>query len=267
MRWILVSAVTLCLRFSTVPAQTASHPQILVVGTFHMDNPGRDLADVRADDVLQPKRQLEMAELVTVLKRFAPTKIAIEAEYGSVRVTQNYSDYLAGKYTLTRNETNQIAFRLAHELGHRNIYPVDVMEDFPWTRVVNWAKANGADQKTAALMAEGEVNAKAQTSFLGSHTLLQTLAMINSTGAVAKDVGWYYRATHLGDPYDDAGSDLLTQWFKRNIEIYNNVYRLIENPNERVLVLYGAGHLGWLRQNIANDPTVQLRTLDEFLPK
>jgi Family of unknown function (DUF5694) len=39
---------------------------------------------------------------------------------------------------------------------------------------------------------------------------------------------------------------------------------LIDSPNERILVLYGAGHVGWLRQDIENDPTVRLRKLSDF---
>jgi len=36
-------------------------------------------------------------------------------------------------------------------------------------------------------------------------------------------------------------------------------------PHDRVLVIYGFGHLGWLRQNAQQDATVRLRTLDEFV--
>jgi uncharacterized protein DUF5694 len=39
---------------------------------------------------------------------------------------------------------------------------------------------------------------------------------------------------------------------------------LVESPNERILVLFGAGHLGWLQQNFANDPEIRLRKLSEF---
>jgi hypothetical protein len=46
--------------------------------------------------------------------------------------------------------------------------------------------------------------------------------------------------------------------------IYNNVVRLIESPNDKILVIYGAGHLGWLQQDAANDATVKLRKLGDF---
>jgi len=34
--------------------------------------------------------------------------------------------------------------------------------------------------------------------------------------------------------------------------------------NERILIIYGAGHLAWLRRNFSSDPTLQLRKLAEF---
>jgi hypothetical protein len=85
-------------------AQSDLSPQILVLATYHMANPGHDIHNMQADDVLLPKRQQEIAQLIEVLKRFRPTKIAIEADVGSSRIAQQYSDYLAGKYTLTRNQ-------------------------------------------------------------------------------------------------------------------------------------------------------------------
>jgi hypothetical protein len=36
-------------------------------------------------------------------------------------------------------------------MGHKTIYPVDEEGDFPWGRVVNYAKANGMAEKFSAL--------------------------------------------------------------------------------------------------------------------
>jgi len=57
---------------------------------------------------------------------------------------------------------------------------------------------------------------------------------------------------------------LLALWYRRNIRIYHNIVKLIESPNDRILVIYGAGHLGWLQQDIANDATVKLRKLADL---
>jgi hypothetical protein len=219
---------------------------------------------MEADDVQSPKRQQEIAQLMEILKRFRPTKIAIEAEVGSQREPQRYADYLAGKYMLSRNEIDQIGFRVAKELGHRAIYPVDVDGDFPFYRVRNYAKANGLADKFEAMQAAVGTRVKAQGDFLRSHTVLQALQYINADSIVAKAMASEYSYVPYGEPYEYAGPDLLAAWFQRNIRIYRNIIALIESPNDRILVIYGSGHLGWLRQSIANDGTARLRKLADF---
>jgi hypothetical protein len=239
--------------------------QVLVLGVYHMANPGHDIFNMKADDVLAPKRQAEMAQLLEVLKRFHPTKIAIESDAGDERIPKRYSDYLAGKYELSRNEIDQVGLRLAKDLGHTAVYPVDADSDFPWQHLVNYAKATGHSQELDAISNGWGDMVKEQGDYLGSHTVLETLLFMNSDERVKRDVGLYYRAAELGEPYDPAGADLLADWYRRNIRIYTNVAQLADAPGERVLVIFGAGHLGWLRQDIASNPNLQLRELSEFV--
>ena len=248
-------------------AQSNDKPEILVLGTYHMANPGRDIFNMQADDVTSPKRQAEIAQLMDVLKKFNPTKVAVEADVDSERVPKQYADYVAGNYTLSRNEVDQIGYRLAKELGHKKIYPVDVEGEFPMGRVITWAKANGKSQEFDARMAKIGDWVKQQDEFLKAHTVLETLEFMNADDRVAKDVGFYYADVPYGDSDDYAGPDLLAKWYERNIRIYSNILKIIDSPNDRVLVIYGAGHLGWLRQDVANDPSVKLRKLSEFVAK
>jgi hypothetical protein len=246
------------------PEPPATRAEVLVLGVYHMANPGRDIFNTKADDVFAPKRQQEIAQLMEVLKRFQPTKIAIEADPWGPRVGQ-YSDYLARKYTLTRNEIDQIGYRLAGELGHKTVYLVDADVEFPWPRVMNYAKGSGRSKELDAIMGEIGDMVKAQNEYLASHTVLETLLYMNADDKVIKDVGFYYREAHLGEPGDWAGADLVSDWFRRNMRIYTNVTRLADSPNERVLVVYGAGHLGWLQHDFASDPSFRLRKLAEFV--
>jgi hypothetical protein len=246
------------------PAQSTTRPEILILGTYHMANPGHDIYNMQVDDVQSPKRQQEIAQLIDVLKRFRPTKIAIEAEVGSKRVEKEYSDYLAGKYALTRNEIDQIGFRLAKELGHGKIYAVDVDGDFPMQRVINYAKANGRSATFDSIGARTGARVKAQNDFLRSHTVLETMQYMNSDSSVARDVAEYFAMVPFGEPWEYAGPDLLAAWYQRNIRIYRNIVSLVDSANERILVIYGAGHLGWLRQDVTNDASVKLRTLAEI---
>jgi hypothetical protein len=245
-------------------SQSDARPEILVLGAYHMANPGHDINNMQADDVLSPKRQREIAQLTEVLKRFHPTKIAIEAGVGNKRVAQQYADYLAGSYVLSRNEIDQIGYRLGKELGHHAIYPVDEDGDFPWLRVVNYAKANGVTEKLEAVNAGWATFVKEQGDFLGSHSVLETLEFMNSDSRVARDVGSYFAVARFGEPFEYAGPDLLAAWYQRNIRIYHNIVALIDSPAEKILVIYGAGHLGWLRQDIADDPSVKLLKLADL---
>jgi len=239
-------------------------PEVLVLGVYHMSNPGHDVFNMKADDVLAPKRQSEITELIEVLKKFQPTKVAIESDPYGPRVGQ-YADYLAGKRTLTSNEIEQLGFRLAKEMGHKTIFPVDVDGDFPWPRVVNYAKGSGRSKEMDAIMSEIGIMVKAQDQYLASHTILETLLYMNADAKVADDMGFYFREAHLGEPGDWPGADLVSDWFRRNMRIYSNVTRLVDSPNERVLVIYGNGHLGWLRHIVASDPTLRLRKLADFV--
>ncbi len=246
------------------PEPAAARAEVLVLGVYHMANPGHDLFNTKADDVLTPKRQAEIAEVTEVLKRFRPTKIAVESETAD-RVTKPYAEYLAGKHELTRNEIEQIGFRLARELGHKTVYATDVDGDFPFPRVVNFAKASGRSKELDAIMADVGTMVKAQNEYLASHTVLEALLSMNADQKVTEDVGFYYREAHLGEPGDWAGADLVSDWFRRNMRIFSAVSRIVDSPNDRVLVIFGAGHLGWLRHDFGSDPGFRLRKLAEFV--
>jgi hypothetical protein len=160
---VFVGAVIAC--GQQAPAATPARAEVLVVGVYHMANPGRDIFNTRADDVLAPKRQAEMTQLVEVLKRFRPTKVAVEADAWSDRVPKAYAEYVAGKHELTRNEIEQVGFRLARELGHKTVYPVDADGEFPYPRLVNYARASGRSKELDAINSEFGARVKATSTW------------------------------------------------------------------------------------------------------
>jgi hypothetical protein len=145
------------------------------------------------------------------------------------------------------------------------VYGVDADGEFPYPRVVKYAQATGRAKEFDALNGEVGAMVKAQNAYLASHSILETLLYLNSDDKVAEAVGFYYRQAHFGEAWDWAGADLIADWFRRNIRIYSNVVQLADSPNERILVIFGSGHTGWLQQNFASDPTIRLRKLAEFV--
>lgn len=120
--------------------------KVLVLATYHLHNPGRDVLNVKWDDVLTEKRQKEIRELADAIKKFKPTKIALEVPFGSAKLDEQYGQYLRGEYQLTPNEIDQLGFRIAKDLGHQKVYGVDASGAFDIGRVFAFAASNDQQQ-------------------------------------------------------------------------------------------------------------------------
>lgn len=57
---------------------------------------------------------------------------------------------------------------------------------------------------------------------------------------------------------DYAGPDLVATWYRRNLRIMANLRRAIRGEHDRVLVVYGQGHIPLLRQFTADSPDLCL---------
>jgi hypothetical protein len=45
------------------------------------------------------------------------------------------------------------------------------------------------------------------------------------------------------------GAAWVGQWYARNLRIFNHIRALATSPNDRIFVVYGAGHLTYLRKD------------------
>lgn len=79
------------------------------------------------------------------LRKFKPTKIAVEAAYGDAKINERYERFLAGNYTLTANEIDQIGYQLAKQLNHKQLYPADYKMGLDIDGVIKYAQANGQE--------------------------------------------------------------------------------------------------------------------------
>src|SRR5262245_26455174 len=135
----LLPLAILCFgQVATNSTENRSPSQVMIVGVFHMNNPGRDLFNFGIKDVLGERRQKEIQEVVTRLERFRPSKIALEMPAASQTIQRRLDDYQSGKYALTGDERDQLGLRLA-KLGHSKIYGIDFKEDLDFDSVFQFA--------------------------------------------------------------------------------------------------------------------------------
>jgi len=237
----------------------SSKAQVMVLGSYHMNNPGQDVYNMEADDVLTSKRQAEIEDLAAALAKFKPTKIAIERSYGgkvdSIK-QEKYQQYLLGNYDLTRNEDEQVGFRLAKMMGHPQIYCVDNHGvGFNYGEVIAYATEH--DQLSALESGKkfAESFVKKSEENLRKMTIRQYLKKMNQPASIKQSHGFYMDFCKVGKGNDFPGADLVADWYKRNIRIFSNINKITTSKEDRILVIFGAGHAPILRELIdyAND--------------
>lgn len=263
-------ATALLLLSSMVPltAQTTPPPepaQVLVLGVYHFANPGLDVVKVEVADVLSPTRQDEILSVVEALSSFHPTRVAVE-ELPSTRsrLDSLYAAYLLKRHELTRNETQQLGFRLAAMHGHSRVFPVDYRNDFPFGALLEYAEAHDldfltfVDEERARMTAEDE-------RWQREHTVAEILRQKNDPENLAQKHGIYMRFARVGAGDTHVGADLLSSWYERNIRIFTNIQDLART-GDRILLIVGSGHAPILRELIASDPELILVDPLQYLP-
>jgi hypothetical protein len=84
---------------------------------------------------------------------------------------------------------------------------------------------------------------------LRTSTLSETLRWMNSRDYINRDHAGYLNNLRPGSGvYIYQGADPLVNWYKRNVRIMANLMRHEPKPQDRILLLIGAGHQYWLRE-------------------
>ena len=255
----------------TLKAQTADRPtgfpaecapgevQVMLLGTYHFANPGRDVIKQDIDDVLQPKRQVELEDLAKRLALWKPDRLAIEWPFSRTDTTRaRYERYRAGTLAPNRNEVVQIGFRLASLLGHDAVYPID---DDSYLDLNDSLKAVDArrpeftrtrDSLSNALQKEAEsLNAWMRTTTIREHLL-----RLNSDRALhgGNSLGMFGGYLQAGEGQNYGGPQFLAQWYARNFNMAHNLTRMLRPEVKRILVIVGNGHVPPLRNLLDEAP-------------
>jgi hypothetical protein len=250
------------------PAATAAaKPSILILGTIHFGGSTADLFSPSVPDILSEKRQRELAVMITALKRYRPTKIAVESTPEKIgKLNGEYQAYLKGEYKLQADEIDQIAYRLARELGLPRLDGVDSKLDMDFDGVMAAAAKNGQQ----ALMDEAMVYGKSAVAELGQKRDATTLGgffrWLNTSEALMSNHRPYLYMAQIGTAADPKGAEMLAGWYKRNLLIYGNLVRLVDSPQERILLLIGQGHAKLLSEYVAESANLRLVDPSGYLP-
>ncbi|KGA96119.1 hypothetical protein AJ85_17440 [Alkalihalobacillus alcalophilus ATCC 27647 = CGMCC 1.3604] len=245
-------------------------PTILIVGTDHFDKSNvTDLLKTEQIDVFSNKRQNELLELMECLKGFAPTKVALEYDKGlQMRLSNDYQNYLSGKLQLTANERHQIGFRMAEAMEHKEIYAVDWNEDSVDVPDVFQYMMEHEPEVYKEFVTNGEKMMEEVNRFLAKHTIVEFLAWFNKDKRIAENHQMYIQLALVGEAGNPVGVNwVMKYWYYRNMLIYKNIIQLASEKEDRILVLYGAGHAYLLKQLLQESGLVHVELTNDYLEK
>lgn len=244
--------------------------RILILGIYHMDNPRLDSKNIEADDVLLPRRQGEILELVEKLAKFKPDKIAIEAPYQDLAWISRYQKFLTGNYQLGRNEIEQIGFQLAKRLGLTTLYPIDfpIFMSGLTPSEVEYPKPKPNQNSTPAAVTKPAQPSPLsdEDKLLRGTTVTEFLRYLNNERRIQDSQKSYMQMLMLtDDPAIYSRADRVTNWYKRNLRMFANINRITEFPTDRILLIVGFGHLKILRDFAIDAPQYCLIETQTYL--
>lgn len=234
--------------------------EVMVLGTYHFDNPGRDRINVKADDVTVPRRQRELAALADAIAAFKPTRVLVERQRpGPGYDVADYAAFTPVALRRDRDETVQLGYRIAARAGLKSVQGIDEQpgpgepDYFPFDHVDGYVKEHGLQARLDAIAAPLQRQAMAGESRMATTSIPAMLIPYNDEATPLAGQQFYYSLLEFGDGDRQPGAELNAMWYLRNAKIFSKLVN-IARPGDRVLVVYGAGHGFWLRHFAANTP-------------
>ncbi|MFB6236470.1 MAG: DUF5694 domain-containing protein [Halopenitus sp.] len=257
------------------PCCESEQVRVMLLGTYHMDNPGLDEVNVDADDVLADDRQAELRELVDDLAEWEPHRVAVERPYDrDEEVNNRFKEYQSGEREYDREETFpaphprrnernsecrsevvQVGFRLADRLDHDYVPAVD---EHPKESRYDPDPFENRDidsnRKTALTVEDRETTKAEGDEQLESSTIPEYLAWVNGESNLRKnhDMMFDRGIREVDEPF---GSPIaLAYWYERNIRIVHHLWRTMNADDDRIVLLIGSGHIRVLRHLLEESP-------------
>ncbi len=261
-------------KLTSIFADNEKRAEILLLGTFHFNYPDADgykTPDSLRIDINSKERQREIDEVIGAIEKFQPTIIAIEAlPKEQEKYDALYKKYLAGNYELGRSESFQIGFKLAKKLNLANVFCIDskpFVKTLYETDSLLAKKYNLDNDKVFAdLSLKYEAFYNYDDTLQKGMTLKNYLLLINSDQYLKYDSGQYLTYTRNGTNSEPIGADgFISKWFNRNARIFSNIQRLAGSKEDRILVIFGGGHIPILKFLAESSQEFKLRRLDEFM--
>jgi hypothetical protein len=262
-----------CLKF--FPSNDNSDKlEVLLIGTFHFSNfepqKNYDISQTIEVDVLSKHNQMELELISNKVADFKPDKIFVEYPYARQKQLDSIYKYFVPSdfESKERDEGDQLAFRIAKQLNHKQVYGCDFRGfSFPYDSMINSMEMANQYGMIASDKFELEQWEKKYNETVNRNkSLLDVLYFLNDEQERLDDIGWFLNsANKAGTLKDTIGNYLTSQWYNRNLKIYSAIQKTIDEKDKRIMILLGSSHTAILKDFIDKNRNWTIVELNEVM--
>jgi len=232
--------------------------RVLNFGSVHLS--GSTDAHSSISDINNPKVKADIKKIVDRLVKFNPTIICVEIPPESTEfINETYQKYKIDQSNRINysEEVNVIGLEVARLSGTKKIYGIDNPIGFDYPSLVEMANKNYSDSLYVQNIMDSYEN-------INKKPLLEQFNEINTAKYKMETFDLYNFLATMHNKDNFEGSDIIAEFYKRNLRMYTNFSDIPLTKNDRVLIIMGATHTAYFDIFIGNSPKYILENLDEY---
>jgi hypothetical protein len=251
--------------------------EVMLLGTFHMDELWLAQTDIENDDMLAADRQAELRDLTERLEAWNPDRVAVERPYDEIEAVNSiYEKYQSGEYAYDceetfpsshperdelesecRSEVVQIGFRLADRLGHDRVLPIDEDPEEPDSdpfadRTIDSTRKVSVSVIDPEELGEKQIEQAASMSLLEYYEHMNRNELRNTPDLMfdraIRATGEQIGEVRVGSPVNVA------YWYDRNLRMIHHLWRTMGPGDDHIFLLAGTGRIRMLRHLLDQAP-------------
>ncbi len=215
---------------------------ILLFGIFHFSE---EKIDFTLDEI-----QSQLDDISLAISKFSPTAVAVELDKEKYGETISLLDENWKKEFF--REQFSLGARIAVNTGLQILHPIDKVYPLN-TDMINPENMQLILPRLKYLQKLDEIN-----------DIKEKCKFINSRQYVSHDANMYLDINSQNRDGDYFESKCLSEWYFRNLCIFSNLQSIAKEHN-RVVVLYGAGHIPILRDLINMSDSMNLVDVNNYI--
>lgn len=265
--FLVLLSITSCITETTyIKPIDEKQTEILLVGTFHFDNPGADVVKTKTFDIHSRAAQDDLKELAQKIADFKPTKIFVEWPYKQQSQLDSIYAQFKSDNIYKSDEIYQLAFRAAKLNPATQIVAIDYNNtDFPFGKLMNSIQKNKQTDIENYISEMIKKQEKETNDKIDNKVSLKEMLLDNNTQKERNEMNEFYdKVLTVGDNDDFIGAYLTSEWMRRNLYMWSLLKKNTSKNDERVMVLLGSSHIAMIERYIDashNWKTVELKDI------